>query len=126
MRSPSPDGAINWMRLQNELQMVLHAHPVNAAREDAGKPTINGVWFWGGGVMPKLVRPHYDLIDGSDALLGQLAVNCDIRRFNDNAEIAFATGSATNMLLKLGSAQFSDEMPNMGLAEWGDHLAGIE
>jgi len=119
---PQSKGAINWMRLQNELQMVLHAHPVNAAREATGKPTINGVWFWGGGVMPKLVSPAYNLIDGSDGLLGKLAVNCGIKRFDSSPEMAFATGSATNMLLKLSSAAFSDEVPHAGVAEWGDHL----
>lgn len=35
-----------WM---NELQMVLHAHPVNAARQERGLPPINVVWLWGFG-----------------------------------------------------------------------------
>jgi hypothetical protein len=43
------DGKINWRRLQNELQMLLHDHPVNAAREARGELAINGIWFWGAG-----------------------------------------------------------------------------
>ena len=35
-----------WM---NELQMLLFAHPVNAAREERGSPPINVVWLWGFG-----------------------------------------------------------------------------
>jgi hypothetical protein len=35
-----------WM---NELQMLLFAHPVNAAREERGLPPINVVWLWGFG-----------------------------------------------------------------------------
>jgi hypothetical protein len=35
--------------LVNEIQMVLHAHPVNEAREARGAPPVNGVWLWGGG-----------------------------------------------------------------------------
>ena len=35
-----------WM---NELQMLLFAHPVNAARESQGLPPINVVWLWGFG-----------------------------------------------------------------------------
>ena len=35
-----------WM---NELQMLLFAHPVNAAREARGLPPINVVWLWGFG-----------------------------------------------------------------------------
>jgi hypothetical protein len=45
------DGNINWRRLQNELQMLMSGHPVNAAREAAGRLTINGLWFWGAGAM---------------------------------------------------------------------------
>jgi hypothetical protein len=35
--------------LLNEAQMVLHAHPVNEAREARGEPTVNSLWFWGAG-----------------------------------------------------------------------------
>lgn len=34
-------------RIMNELQMVLHQHPLNAAREARGEPTINALWLWG-------------------------------------------------------------------------------
>lgn len=43
------DGKINWRSLQNELQMLLHDHPVNAARLERNELPINGIWFWGGG-----------------------------------------------------------------------------
>ncbi len=38
-----------WQRWQNEIQMLLHAHPVNAAREARGARPVTGLWFWGGG-----------------------------------------------------------------------------
>ena len=38
--------------LLTEVQMVLHAHPVNEAREARGEPPVNSVWFWGGGRAP--------------------------------------------------------------------------
>jgi hypothetical protein len=34
--------------LLTEMQMVLHAHPVNEAREARGEPAVNSVWLWGG------------------------------------------------------------------------------
>ena len=40
--------------LANEIQMLLHAHPVNEAREDRSVAPINAVWLWGGG---RLRRP---------------------------------------------------------------------
>ena len=42
-------GKINWRRLQNELQMLLHDHPVNITRQEQNLLPINGLWFWGGG-----------------------------------------------------------------------------
>jgi hypothetical protein len=39
--------------LLTEMQMLLHAHPVNAAREARGEPPINSLWLWGGGQVPK-------------------------------------------------------------------------
>ena len=38
-------------RLQSEVQMVWHSHPVNARREDQGLPAINSVWLSGCGVL---------------------------------------------------------------------------
>ena len=36
-------------RLQNEVQMAWHAHPVNAAREARRLPVVNAFWLWGAG-----------------------------------------------------------------------------
>jgi hypothetical protein len=46
---PTGDDASRWHQVFNEIQMLLHAHPLNEAREARGEPIINSVWFWGGG-----------------------------------------------------------------------------
>ncbi len=46
-----PD-ALRLRALVNEVQMLLHEHPVNQAREARGERVINSVWAWGGGVLP--------------------------------------------------------------------------
>ncbi|HEY1329168.1 MAG TPA: hypothetical protein VGI14_19685 [Casimicrobiaceae bacterium] len=46
---PLGDDASQWRRWQDEIQMLLHNHPVNGAREGAGIAPANAVWFWGGG-----------------------------------------------------------------------------
>ena len=51
-RLPRGPDALTWHRRANEAQMLLHDHPVNAAREDTGAPAINSIWFWGGGSLP--------------------------------------------------------------------------
>ena len=43
-----PDAGL-LQRHGTEIQMLLHNHPINEAREARGELPINGVWFWGGG-----------------------------------------------------------------------------
>lgn len=40
--------ARDWRRLQNEVQMHWHAHPINEAREMRGLKPVNTIWLWGG------------------------------------------------------------------------------
>jgi hypothetical protein len=49
---PAGADAALWNRWQSEIQMLLHEHPVNVAREAAGRPPANSVWFSGGGTLP--------------------------------------------------------------------------
>ena len=46
--SPNGGSARDWRRLQNEVQMLWHQHPLNDAREQNNHPRINGLWLWGG------------------------------------------------------------------------------
>ena len=39
----------------NEIQMLLHEHPINAAREARGALAVNSLWLWGAG---QLVQPR--------------------------------------------------------------------
>jgi hypothetical protein len=39
---------VNWAGLGNEVQMLLHEHPVNIEREQRGGFAVNAIWFWGG------------------------------------------------------------------------------
>ena len=40
-----------WRRILNQVQMLWHDHPVNHARERAGRPPVNALW-WGGRLVP--------------------------------------------------------------------------
>lgn len=76
-RSVSPGffDAGGFKQLASEIQMLLHADPVNAARESAGQPTINGVWLWGAERRPAgadAPEPP-DLVVGDSALCRGLA-----------------------------------------------------
>lgn len=49
-------------RLQNEVQMLLHTHPMNEAREAAGLPAVNSFWLSGCGVA-RAQAPHDAQLD---------------------------------------------------------------
>jgi len=46
--------AARWVAVLNEVQMLLHEHPANVARESSGEAAVNSIWLSGGGVMPPL------------------------------------------------------------------------
>ena len=76
---PHAAGKINWRALQNELQMLLHDHPVNLAREANGARAINGIWFWGAGSLNGVVaKTQYRKLAGRLALARGLAMHAGI------------------------------------------------
>jgi hypothetical protein len=77
---PQGAAATEWHRLLNEIQMLLHSHPVNAARERRGEPVINSLWFWGGGLLPQDVHATISQHITDHALGIGLAMLADIPR----------------------------------------------
>lgn len=67
-----PDGR-RWRALLSEAQVVLHNHPHNATRIAAGKPPVNSLWFWGGGILPDHVTTPHASVASDDATLLALA-----------------------------------------------------
>ena len=59
--------------LLTEIQMLLHAHPVNAAREARGEPAVNSLWFWGAGRLPGRTRGRWQSVASDDPLARGLA-----------------------------------------------------
>lgn len=70
-----PEGAQAkaWRRTINEIQVLLHGHPVNAAREEAGRPAINTLWPWGAGRLVARLARSYDTVFANLALARGLA-----------------------------------------------------
>lgn len=67
-----PDAA-RWHALLNEIQMALHDHPVNLAREQRGEPAVNSVWFWGAGRLPASARGPWQSITADEPVAAGLA-----------------------------------------------------
>jgi hypothetical protein len=65
---PQGADALRWQRIATEVQMLLHAHPLNQARAARGELVINSLWLWGGGKAMPLQRA-FDAA-GGDSTLG--------------------------------------------------------
>lgn len=46
---PKGQAALQWRKMLNEIQMLLHEHPVNQAREKNGELAVSSIWVSGGG-----------------------------------------------------------------------------
>jgi hypothetical protein len=63
-----PDGG-RLRRLMTEIQMWLHEHPLNLARNRRGAPPVNGLWIWGCGGEPLLPVSSLPGLSTSDPFL---------------------------------------------------------
>jgi hypothetical protein len=75
---PSGPDAGEWHRVFNEVQMVLHGHPVNEAREARGALAVNSVWFWGGGTRPPVAGCPFTAVWSNETLASALGAASDI------------------------------------------------
>jgi hypothetical protein len=65
---PVGEPARFWRKLQNEIQMIWHDHPVNQARAARGAVPVNSLWLFGQGKVGHL-HHHFDRIFANEALL---------------------------------------------------------
>lgn len=70
---PAGPQARQWRSLLSETQVILHNHPRNATRAQAGLVPVNSLWFWGGGVLPDGVTSDSRIVFSDDGLLHGLA-----------------------------------------------------
>jgi len=75
-----PQGAEGrpWRMLLNEVQVLLHQHPLNAERQRRGLPPVNSVWLWGAGRLPAQLHSGFAGVLGGDGLLLALAARAGI------------------------------------------------
>lgn len=63
-----------WQGILNEIQMLLHDHPVNVKREQRGVLPVNSIWPWGAGSLPQNMNSPYTQVWSGDALTRGLAI----------------------------------------------------
>jgi hypothetical protein len=77
---PAGPDARSWARTLNEAQMLFHHAETNRVREQEGRPTINGLWVWGGGSLNEFQpESDYARVFGQDALASGLAAAAGLR-----------------------------------------------
>lgn len=106
-----------WRRLFNEAQVLLHAHPVNAARVAAGKRPVNALWFWGAGALPPAVESGVQAVASVDDVvrgLAKMAGAVRVEPLPDALEMAQRSGMT---LLDLDIAGHAE-----GAAKWLVHF----
>ena len=115
---PSGEDRMRYHHLFNEVQMLLHDHPVNEARERAGTLLINSVWFWEGGTLPEASRASWTAAIGDSPLLQGLGLLASVPVAGLSDGLNFLdTG---NVLVVL------PEAPAAGDTEWAGHMARME
>ena len=123
---PTGSESVIWHKIFNEIQMLLHDHPVNQARESRGELTINSVWFWGGGDMPKSIQSSYTHIWSDHDLPRALAFasNTNFSQLPTNADKWLQTEIAGNHLIildtLLGKAKYKNAY------SWHETLKNLE
>ncbi len=63
-----------WVRLGNEIQMLLHDCSTNLERKKRGEVSINSIWFWGAGKCPDQAYCQFDKIITNDVNARGLAI----------------------------------------------------
>lgn len=82
-----------WRVLQNDIQVTLHQHPLNAQRRARGLSPVNSLWLWGAGCLPQTLRSPLEGVFSDDPLLCALAAHARLTR-RARAPEAVAAASA--------------------------------
>ena len=118
--------AMVWHRRYNELQMLLHDHAVNQAREQRGALPVNSVWWWGEGADSEVVAGYASLLGDDPLLRGLAAKTQTLQRAlpaSADAWLASSPGAGEHLIL------LDDLLRPWGYrleAEWRAALARIE
>ena len=118
---PHGEERLRWHRIFNEAQMLLHAHPVNAAREDRGAAVVNSLWFWGGGTLPG-ASSTFDAVQSEDPLAVGLARLAGI--LSSALSVGDELAAGNNTLVVLGDAE--REFMRGNVSGWRNALESME
>lgn len=114
---PIGERAGAFRRLQNEVQILWHTHPVNAAREARRQAPVNAFWIWGAADAARRKSPAAPKLASFDAH-GAIALLADTR-VSDLADF-IAKASGDTILYCANAASYA-----VG-ADWGGWIAQLQ
>ncbi|MEO6264916.1 MAG: phosphoglycerate mutase [Luteimonas sp.] len=83
-----------WRALLSEAQVLLHNHPWNAQRAAAGRPPVNSLWFWGGGILPDHVATAHAWVQSEECVLRALAAAASVQLSVQSPRFELTQGDA--------------------------------
>jgi hypothetical protein len=124
---PRGEDARRWQARINDIQMILHASPVNRAREDRGEPAINSLWLWGGGRTPPVTTSDWQAVWSDCALVDGLAAlaRADRHKLPEDCHAWLARAEATGNHLLIASAAYVPVRCS-DVDAWRDFVSGFE
>lgn len=120
---PAGAEARRWHQLFNEVQMLLFAHPLNAAREARGAVPVNSVWFWGNGSNDIAPQCTYDSVSSDEVLVEMLASAAGVRFADWSASWRSEAGGDRQLLVWTG---LCSALRRGDLAAWRQALLDFE
>ena len=79
--------AAPWKKRMTDIQVELHQSGLNRRRRDMGQQEINSIWFWGGGVAPRVEGKAFSRVVTRDPVTRGLALLAGVP-VSGNADLA--------------------------------------
>jgi hypothetical protein len=118
---PGGHAGTPWRRLLAEAQTVLHHHPVNRAREAAGRPTVDHLWPWGEGRIEVGLKAPFDALWTRDEVLLGLALASGIPGREPPVGFETAQGNVAAILDDLAAPA-----RDLDALAWREALSAVE
>jgi hypothetical protein len=96
---PKGKGERDWRKLQNEVQMHWHGHPINEERESRGMKPVNSLWLWGGAsTAMRVAATPYDVFFNMGGWTDALGMSTGLNRQAGSASTVIAATGTRGLL----------------------------
>jgi hypothetical protein len=109
---PEGQHARDFRRLQNEVQMLWHEHPINQARQARGLQPVNSCWLWGGAGP---ATPAASVAIGDGAMWMEALATPELRR-----------PTAQQLIAQPGTVMLAELISAAQVGDWADWLARMQ